>query len=68
VDGRIYFFSEDGKTTVIKAGKKFEELAVNTLDDGCMASAAALEGALYVRTRGFLYRIQQPTTATAMTK
>lgn len=68
VDGRIYFFSEDGKTTVIKAGKKFEELAVNTLDDGCMASAAALEGALYVRTRGFLYRIQQPSTATAMAK
>jgi len=67
-DGRIYFFSDDGKTTVIKTGEKFEELAVNTLEDGCMASAAALEGALYVRTRGFLYRIQQPNTATAMTK
>lgn len=67
VSGRIYFFSEEGKTTVIKPGAKFEQLAVNILDEGCMASAAALDGALYVRTRGHLYRIEAPTTATAMT-
>ena len=66
VDGRIYFFNEEGKTTVIKPGKKFEELTVNTLDEGCMASAAALDGALYVRTRGHLYRIEASATATAM--
>ena len=33
-DGRIYFCDQDGKTTVIKPGRKFEELATNTLDDG----------------------------------
>jgi outer membrane protein assembly factor BamB len=64
--GRIYFFGEDGKTTVIKPGRSFEQLAVNTLEEGCMASAAALEGALYVRTRGHLYRIESPKSATAM--
>src|SRR3954470_6900739 len=39
-DGRIYFFSEDGKTTVIEAGRTFKVLGQNTLDDGFMASAA----------------------------
>ena len=66
VGGRIYYFGEEGKTTVIKPGPKFEQLAVNSLDEGCMASAAALDGALYVRTRGHLYRIETPKTATAL--
>ena len=39
-DGRIYFFNQDGETTVIKPGRKFEALATNTLDDGFMASPA----------------------------
>ena len=37
-EGRIYFFSEDGRTTVIEAGREFRPLAENTLDDGFMAS------------------------------
>ena len=39
-DGRIYFFSEDGRATVIEAGRDFKVLAENTLDDGFMASPA----------------------------
>src|SRR5262249_39067391 len=39
-DGRIWFFSEEGKATVIRAGRKFESLAVNQLDDGFLASPA----------------------------
>ena len=39
-DGRIYLFDEDGKTTVIEAGRKFKVLAENLLDDGFMASPA----------------------------
>ena len=33
-DGKIYFFSHDGKSTVIKASRQYEILAENQLDDG----------------------------------
>jgi outer membrane protein assembly factor BamB len=56
---RIYFFNEDGKTTVIEAGRAFKILAENLLDDGFMASPAVADGALFLRTRTHLYRIQQ---------
>ena len=57
-DGRVYFFSEDGKATVIEAGRAFKVLAENTLDDGFMASPAIDGQALYLRTRTHLYRIE----------
>ena len=57
-DGRVYFFSEDGKTTVIEAGRAFKVLAENTLAEGFMASPAIDGKALYLRTRSHLYRIE----------
>ncbi len=57
--GRLYFFNDDGETTVIKPGREFELLATNTLDDGFMASPAAADGALYLRTKTNLYRIEE---------
>jgi outer membrane protein assembly factor BamB len=54
---RVYFFSEDGKTTVIEAGRTFKVLAENQLGDGFMASPAAADGALFLRSRTRLYRI-----------
>jgi outer membrane protein assembly factor BamB len=56
--GRIYFFSEEGKATVIEAGRQFKRLAENTLDDGFMASPAVAGQALFLRTRTHLYRIE----------
>jgi outer membrane protein assembly factor BamB len=56
--GRIYFFDEDGKTTVIEAGRTFKILAENLLDNGFMASAAVIGDALIVRTTMDLYRIE----------
>lgn len=56
--GRIYFFSEEGKTVVAAAGAKFEKLAENQLDDGFMASPAVAGNALYLRTKSHLYRIE----------
>ena len=58
--GRVYFFNREGLTTVIDPGRKFRKVAENSLDDGCMASAAALGNALIVRTRSHLYRLQRP--------
>jgi outer membrane protein assembly factor BamB len=57
-EGRIYFFSEDGKATVIEAARAFKVLAENSLADGFMASPAVDGKALYLRTRTHLYRIE----------
>jgi outer membrane protein assembly factor BamB len=57
-DGKIYFQSEDGVTTVVRAGREFEQVAVNRLNERTFASPAAADGALYLRTEGHLYRLQ----------
>jgi outer membrane protein assembly factor BamB len=56
--GRIYNCNEEGKTIVVKAGRDFEILAENTLDSGLMASPAASDKALYLRTKTHLYRVE----------
>jgi outer membrane protein assembly factor BamB len=58
-EGRIYFFSEEGKTTVIEAGRQFKKITENQLDDGFMASAAIAGKALFLRTKTHLYRIEK---------
>lgn len=57
-DGRIYVFSQDGKTLVFKPGKEYEELAENQLDAGFMASPAVAGKALFLRTETHLYRVE----------
>jgi len=58
-EGRIYFFSEEGKTTVIAADREFKKLAENQLEDGFMASPAVAGKALFLRTRTHLYRVEE---------
>jgi len=58
-EGRIYFFSQEGKTTVIEAGREYKKLAENPLDDGFMASPAVAGKALFLRTQTHLYRIEE---------
>jgi outer membrane protein assembly factor BamB len=57
-DGRLYFFSQQGTTTVLKPGRTFEALATNTLADGFMASPAAAGKAFFLRTKTHLYRVE----------
>lgn len=56
-DGKIYFCSQDGKTTVIAPGSEYHELSVNTLDGQLMASPVVLQESLLLRTQSHLYRI-----------
>ena len=58
-DGRLWFFSEDGKTTVLKPGRVFEQVGENRLDEGFLASPAIAGKAFYLRTRTHLYRIEE---------
>jgi outer membrane protein assembly factor BamB len=57
-EGKLYFFSEEGKATVVAAERNFKKLAVNRLESGFMASPAAAGHALFLRTRTHLYRIE----------
>ena len=43
-DGKIYITNEEGLTSVIKAGPKFEVLAENALNDYCLSSPAISDG------------------------
>lgn len=70
-DGKVYFFGQDGSTTVLAAGRRFEVIAKNSLADGSpaipelqgvaggiMATPAVAGKAIYIRTRASLYRIE----------
>jgi outer membrane protein assembly factor BamB len=57
--GRLYFFSETGKTIVVAAGPEFKQLAENELGDGFMASPAVSGNALFLRSRTHLYRVEE---------
>ena len=52
--GRVYITSRDGKTTVLKHGKTFEVLGVNTLSDGFDASPALVDNEMFMRVQEFL--------------
>ncbi len=56
-DGRIYITNEDGLTTVLKAGTKFEVLAENDLGDYTLSSPAVSSGQVFIRTAQHLYCI-----------
>ena len=56
-DGKLYFLSQEGKTTVLKPGREFDEVAVNQLDGQLMASPVVLDESLLLRSQTHLYRI-----------
>jgi outer membrane protein assembly factor BamB len=56
-DGKLYFSSREGETSVIRPGSSFELLAVNTIPGQIMASPVALENALLLRSDSHLYRV-----------
>ena len=56
-DGKIYVTNEDGLTTVVAAGPKFEVLAENPLNDYVLSSPAISDGRIFIRTAQHLYAI-----------
>lgn len=57
-NGKLYCSSRQGKTTVVKAGRKFEALSVNRLEGEFMASPAVSGKSLFLRTKTHLYCIE----------
>ena len=56
-DGHIYFTSNDGMGTVVKAGRKFEIVSSNNLEEATTASPVISNGVLYLRSYEALYAI-----------
>jgi outer membrane protein assembly factor BamB len=62
----VYLTSEQGKTTVIRPGESYHEVAANELDGRILSTPAVCGRALLVRTDTHLYRIEA-SSATATT-
>jgi outer membrane protein assembly factor BamB len=62
-DGKIYATSEDGTTTVVKAGGNFEILSVNKLNDYTLASPAVAGENIFIRTANYLYCLGKKTSS-----
>lgn len=59
-DGRIYVSDENGKTYVFSPAKEeYQELAINELPGRTLATIAAADESLFLRTDRSLYRIQK---------
>jgi outer membrane protein assembly factor BamB len=56
-EGRVYFFTKEGKATVVEAAREFKVVAQSDLGEEIIASPAVASGDLFVRTKGHLYRI-----------
>jgi len=57
-DGKIFVASENGMLTVLKDGPELEVLSVNDMGDAILGTPAIADGALFVRTRQSLLRIE----------
>lgn len=55
-NGNIYVTNEEGKGTLLKAGRKKEILGEFDMKEPTFASFAAVDGALYVRTESQLFK------------
>jgi outer membrane protein assembly factor BamB len=56
-DGKVYFLSDKGTTTVIADGAEFKVLAKNELNETCKASPAISAGNIFIRSDKHLYCI-----------
>jgi outer membrane protein assembly factor BamB len=59
-DGNIYATSEDGITSVFKAGPEFEIISENDLDGYTLSSPAIVDGQIFIRTDFALWAIGEP--------
>ena len=57
-DGKIFIAGENGKIVVLKDAPDLEVLSVNDMGDSILGTPAIADGALFIRTRKALMRIQ----------
>ncbi|MEJ7605049.1 MAG: PQQ-binding-like beta-propeller repeat protein [Bryobacteraceae bacterium] len=54
-DGKVFATSQDGHISVLKAGRDWELLARNDMNEECFATPAIVDEKIYVRTKSALY-------------
>jgi outer membrane protein assembly factor BamB len=59
--GLVHFLSDDGVTTLVRPGPKFDVAAENPLGENCYASPALSNGRIYLRAERNLYCIEHKT-------
>lgn len=57
VDGKIYFLSEQGRTTIVDAAGEFNVVAQNELQEKCCASPAVSNKHIFIRSEDAVYCI-----------
>jgi outer membrane protein assembly factor BamB len=57
VNGLVYFTADDGTTTIIRPGEKYDEAAKNALGERVYASPAVSDGRIFLRSQNHLYCI-----------
>ena len=57
-DGKIYIAGENGKIVVLRDAPELDVLAINEMGDSILGTPAIADGALFIRTRTSLLRIQ----------
>ena len=60
IGDRVYFFGSEGHATVVARERAFRVLAESDLGELTFASAAPVDGMLFVRTGGRLYCLGEP--------
>ena len=58
-DGKLYAVNQGGDAFVLKASPKFEVLATNSLGEATIASMAASDGDLFIRTHKALWCLRR---------
>ena len=56
-NGKLYYSTEQGYVFIVKAGKDFEVIAKNSMNDIIMATPAISENTLYWRTQHYLVAV-----------
>jgi outer membrane protein assembly factor BamB len=59
-DGKIFVVSETGKLSIVKAGREWELLSLNDLNEPCYATPALADSRVYLRTQTKLYCFGKP--------
>lgn len=67
-DGKVFLTSQTGRVYVVKAGPTYELVAVNDMDEPCMATPAISNGTMFIRTLHHLYAIDDRSTPTTDVK
>ena len=56
-DGRLFFTSEQGETFVVRAGREFQILGQNSIDEFVMSTPAISDGLMAIRAQSHVYGI-----------